>query len=60
MVDPEHRRAGIGRLLLDRAMEMLAERGAPRVVLSTAWRNDAARKLFAKLGFRPTMVEMTR
>jgi len=25
-----------------------------------AWRNDAAQRLFARLGFRPTMLEMTR
>jgi RimJ/RimL family protein N-acetyltransferase len=34
--------------------------GAPRVVLMAAWRNESARALFARLGFRPTMVEMTR
>jgi RimJ/RimL family protein N-acetyltransferase len=38
----------------------LAAIGAPRVVLMAAWRNEAARRLFARLGFRPTMLEMTR
>jgi hypothetical protein len=32
---------------------------APRVVLWTAERNEGAQKLFARLGFRRTMVEMT-
>ena len=38
----------------------LASRGAPRVVLSTAFRNEAAQRLFERMGFRRTMVEMTR
>jgi ribosomal protein S18 acetylase RimI-like enzyme len=60
VVDPAHRRAGIGRALLERMLAELAGRGAPRVVLSTAERNAAARRLFAEAAFRPTMVEMTR
>jgi RimJ/RimL family protein N-acetyltransferase len=38
----------------------LREMGAPRVVLMSAAPNVAAQRLFARLGFRPTMVEMTR
>jgi len=34
--------------------------GAPRVVLMTAWQNEPARRFFARLGFRETMLEMTR
>jgi ribosomal protein S18 acetylase RimI-like enzyme len=60
VVDPEHRREGIGRALLEAATGALFDRGAPRVVLSTADRNEAARRLFASVGFRRTMVEMTR
>ena len=51
---------GIGRLLLEEAVSRLAAMGAPRVVLTTAWANDAARRFFERAGFRPTMVEMTR
>jgi ribosomal protein S18 acetylase RimI-like enzyme len=40
--------------------QALADRGAPRVVLSTAERNGAAQRLFELAGFRRTMVEMTR
>jgi hypothetical protein len=38
----------------------LAERGAPRIVLKTSTKNEAAQRLFASLGWRPTMMEMTR
>ncbi len=60
IVDPEHRGRGVGRLLLDAALEFFRSRGVPRVVLSTAERNEAAQRLFASVGFRRTMVEMTR
>ena len=60
VVDPAHRGRGIGRLLLDATLAALAARGAPRVVLSTAERNEPAQRLFARAGFRRTMIEMTR
>ena len=60
VVDPERRREGIGGMLLQSTLKALADRGAPRVVLSTAERNDVAQRLFAAAGFRPTMIEMTR
>ena len=60
VVDPAHRGQGVGRVLLDATLEALAAQGAPRVVLSTAERNEAAQRLFARAGFRRTMIEMTR
>ena len=60
VVDPAYRGHGIGRVLLDRVVAELAARGAPRVVLSTAEQNVAAQRLFARAGFRRTMIEMTR
>jgi ribosomal protein S18 acetylase RimI-like enzyme len=60
VVDPAHRGQGVGRMLLDAALAALGARGAPRVVLSTAERNDVAQRLFAHAGFRRTMIEMTR
>ena len=60
IVDPEHRGRGVGRQLLDAALTFLRSRGVPRVVLSTAERNEAAQRLFASAGFRRTMIEMTR
>jgi ribosomal protein S18 acetylase RimI-like enzyme len=60
VVDPAHRKNGVGRMLLDATLEALKARGAPRVVLSTAERNAAAQRLFDRAGFRRTMIEMTR
>lgn len=60
VVEPEFRGRGVGRQLLEAAVAELATRGAPRVVLSTAERNETAQRLFARAGFRRTMVEMTR
>ncbi|HEX6627297.1 MAG TPA: GNAT family N-acetyltransferase [Gemmatimonadaceae bacterium] len=60
VVDPDHRQQGIGRMLLDATLKALAARGAPRVVLSTAEKNEAAQHLFERAGFRRTMIEMTR
>ena len=60
VVDPAHRGEGVGRMLLDATLAALAERGAPRVVLSTAEHNESAQRLFARAGFRRTMIEMTR
>lgn len=60
IVDPKHRGRGIGRRLLEDTLAILKERGAPRAVLSTADRNERAQHLFAGMGFRRTMIEMTR
>ena len=60
VVDPTYRGQGIGSLLLDATLAKLEARGVPRVVLSTADRNEVAQRLFARMGFRRTMVEMTR
>ena len=60
IVDPDFRSRGIGRQLLDSTMAELKSRGAPRVVLSTAERNEAGQRLFERAGFRRTMIEMTR
>lgn len=60
IVDPEHRGGGLGRLLISAALEFFRLRGVPRVVLSTAEQNEAAQRLFASMGFRRTMIEMTR
>lgn len=60
VVDPKYRGQGIGRLLLDAMIKALEERGVPRIVLSTATQNENAQRLFASVGFRPTMIEMTR
>jgi ribosomal protein S18 acetylase RimI-like enzyme len=60
VVDPGHRQQGIGRMLLDATLDALKVRGAPRAILSTADKNEAAQRLFERAGFRRTMIEMTR
>jgi len=60
VVDSAHRGNGVGRVLLDATLAALEAKGAPRVVLSTAERNESAQRLFASAGFRRTMIEMTR
>jgi ribosomal protein S18 acetylase RimI-like enzyme len=60
VVDEGGRRAGVATALLEAATEWLRVHGAPRVVLWTAQRNEGAQRLFERLGFRRTMVEMTR
>lgn len=54
------RGTGAGAALVEGVCARLAAMGAPRVVLHSATQNVAAQRLFARLGFRPTMVEMTR
>ena len=54
------RRSGVARALMEAALAWLRERGAARVILGTAAPNAAAQQLFESLGFRRTMVEMTK
>ncbi len=58
-VDEDARGRGVGEALLLATKEEFARRGAPRLVLLAATQNEAAQRLFKKLGFRPTMLEMT-
>ncbi len=60
VVAKEVRRLGIASALLEAAFEWLRSIGAPRVVLWTADKNEGAQRLFTRLGFRRTMLEMTR
>jgi ribosomal protein S18 acetylase RimI-like enzyme len=53
------RRRGVAKLLVERVLRELKQRGAPRVVLHTSVKNRGAQKLFAAVGFRKTMLEMT-
>jgi ribosomal protein S18 acetylase RimI-like enzyme len=58
-VDEAARGRGIGEALLRETLRIAADRGAPRVVLLTAAQNEAAHRLFQRVGFRTTMLEMT-
>ena len=54
------RRSGVATMLMNAAIEWLGDRGAPRVLLLTATPNAGAQELFTRLGFRRTMIEMTK
>jgi ribosomal protein S18 acetylase RimI-like enzyme len=60
VVSPEAQRRGIASALIDAACDWFRSRGAPRVVLWTAEKNEGAQRLFGHLGFRRTMIEMTK
>jgi ribosomal protein S18 acetylase RimI-like enzyme len=59
-VDERARGEGLGEALVREVVGWLTEKGAPRIVLGTAVQNEAAQRLFERLGFRTTMLEMTR
>src|SRR5204863_1425022 len=59
VVDERDRRSGVGGALLAAAMNWFDARGIARVMLWTAPSNAAAQRLFRRLGFRATMIEMT-
>jgi len=60
VVDEAARGRGVGAALMEAAAAWLEAQGAPRIMLWTAEMNGPAQRLFARLGFRRTMVEMTR
>lgn len=59
-VEESERRHGVATQLVEAMVAALTAKGAPRVVLHAAAQNTAAQALFTRLGFRKTMVEMTR
>jgi ribosomal protein S18 acetylase RimI-like enzyme len=60
MVEEGSRKAGVAEALMTGAIDWLRTRSVPRVVLGTASQNEPAQRLFRRLGFRPTMIEMTK
>lgn len=60
VVDEAARGRGIAGRLVEAAIAWLREQGMPRVILHTAAQNAPAQHVFEKLGFRRTMIEMTR
>jgi RimJ/RimL family protein N-acetyltransferase len=53
------RRQGVGLCLLRAAIAWAHSKGRTQVVLWSKSGNDGAQRVFAKLGFRDTMIEMT-
>jgi len=60
LVEDDGRGTGAGTALIEAAITWLRDHDAARVMLWTAERNEGALRLFARLGFRRTMIEMTR
>src|SRR5262245_41711726 len=58
-VDESARQLGAGRGLMQAAVEWIHAHGRSQVVLMTKTKNESAQRLFARFGFRPTMIEMT-
>ncbi|MEZ4223251.1 MAG: GNAT family N-acetyltransferase [Polyangiaceae bacterium] len=54
------RKTGVGELLVNALVSELEAMGAARILLGTMVSNTPAQRLFARCGFRPTMLEMTR
>ena len=54
---PEHRRHGVGELLVRAFVEEMTRRGVPQLVLGVRDDNLSARRLYERLGWRPAHVE---
>jgi ribosomal protein S18 acetylase RimI-like enzyme len=59
-VEERARRTGVAVLLMNAAIDWIRGRGVTRAMLWTAEQNAGAQRLFAALGFRRTMIEMTK
>ncbi|MGB9733796.1 MAG: GNAT family N-acetyltransferase [Conexivisphaera sp.] len=57
-VKKEHRRSGVGRALLERAIEYCRRNGYSRIGLRVELRNTAALRLYVSSGFRPSALLM--
>jgi ribosomal protein S18 acetylase RimI-like enzyme len=60
LVDPRHRRKGVGAALMSAMLDALKALGVARALLFTAEKNHVAQDMFERAGFRRTMIEMTR
>lgn len=56
LVHPDHRGRGIGRSLMVALIEAALERGARHLTLEVRTRNEAARKLYSRMGLAPVGV----
>jgi GNAT superfamily N-acetyltransferase len=52
------RSVGVGRLLVESAKDVARELGSASLMLGMSPHNGPAQRLFERLGFRPTMIEM--
>jgi ribosomal protein S18 acetylase RimI-like enzyme len=58
-VDERMRRRGVAQSLVGAAIDWCRSKGMSSVVLTSAANNLSAQRLFEKIGFRHTMIEMT-
>lgn len=58
-LDESARGHGLGKALLQAAIHALRELGAHTIILAVSPKNETARRVFEKQGFRLTMLEMT-
>jgi ribosomal protein S18 acetylase RimI-like enzyme len=59
-VEPDFRKQGVGKALAESAVSRFHQLGVSQIRLDTAAANESARRLFAAVGFRPSVVEMLR
>lgn len=59
LVADTHRKLGVAQALMNAAKDRFAKLGAKQVVLYSAASNSEGQALFEKLGYRPTMIELT-
>jgi GNAT superfamily N-acetyltransferase len=57
---PELRGRGVGRLLMDRAYDLMRDAGVRTVALEMVATNDVARRFYEREGFTTTFVQMHR
>ncbi|MBW4473021.1 MAG: GNAT family N-acetyltransferase [Stenomitos rutilans HA7619-LM2] len=57
-VEPDERKAGLGRQLVEQALHLFAQKGIQQVRLDTAIANEVARQLFQTCGFRRSTIEL--
>lgn len=60
LVEEQHRGSAIAEGLMNAAFAWMREHQVPRVILGTAASNSRGQRFFQRLGFRPTMIEMTK
>lgn len=53
-VEPDHRRAGAGRLLLEAAVAYGRQTGCVRLTLTTEWNNSVAQAAYERGGWKPS------
>jgi ribosomal protein S18 acetylase RimI-like enzyme len=60
LIEEQHRGVRIAEDLMNAAFAWMREHHVPRVVLGSAANNVRGQRFFERLGFRPTMIEMTK